>query len=109
MAVNISNAISAYAQAARPAPVGVDSAASGAAALGQQPAQDFAGLVKNATQTAIDQMKTGERMSMMAIAGQADLTEVVTAVSAAEVTLQTVMAVRDKVITAYNEIMRMPI
>ncbi|MBF0168893.1 MAG: flagellar hook-basal body complex protein FliE [Alphaproteobacteria bacterium] len=107
MALNISNAINAYASAARPTTPGLDAGAN--AATNAQPAQDFAGLVKNAAQSSIDTMKTGERMSMMAIAGQADLTEVVTAVSAAEVTLQTVMAVRDKVITAYNEIMRMPI
>ncbi|MBF0356464.1 MAG: flagellar hook-basal body complex protein FliE [Alphaproteobacteria bacterium] len=109
MALNISNAINAYASAARPTTTGLDAVANATTNAAAGPAQDFAGLVKNAAQSSIDTMKTGERMSMMAIAGQADLTEVVTAVSAAEVTLQTVMAVRDKVITAYNEIMRMPI
>jgi flagellar hook-basal body complex protein FliE len=33
---------------------------------------------------------------------------VVEAVNAAEITLQTVVAVRDRIITAYQEIMRMP-
>ncbi|MBF0269505.1 MAG: flagellar hook-basal body complex protein FliE [Alphaproteobacteria bacterium] len=104
MAVDINNAISAYNAASRPA------ATMGLGLQDKTDApEDFAGLVKGAVQTSIDTMKNGERMSMKAIAGQADLTEVVTAVSAAEVTLQTVMAVRDKVITAYNEIMRMPI
>lgn len=41
--------------------------------------------------------------------GAADLTDVVTAVGKAELTLQTVVAVRDKVIQAYQEVLRMPI
>jgi flagellar hook-basal body complex protein FliE len=41
--------------------------------------------------------------------GRADLVDVVTAVAAAEATLETVIAVRDEVIKAYQEILRMPI
>ena len=41
--------------------------------------------------------------------GQVDIRDVVMAVNNAEVTLQTAVAVRDKVIAAYQEIMRMPI
>ena len=41
--------------------------------------------------------------------GRADLVDVVTAVAAAEATLETVVAVRDEVIKAYQDIMRMPI
>jgi flagellar hook-basal body complex protein FliE len=41
--------------------------------------------------------------------GRGDLVDVVTAVAAAEATLETVIAVRDEVIKAYQEIMRMPI
>jgi flagellar hook-basal body complex protein FliE len=104
MAVDINSAISAYKAATRPVQPAGDDAPAKAEGGG-----DFASLLKGATQSTIDSLKSGERMSMKAIAGQADLTEVVTAVSAAEVTLQTVMAVRDKVISAYNEIMRMPI
>ena len=48
-------------------------------------------------------------MSAAAIQNKADLTEVVTAITNAEVTLQTVVAVRDRMISAYQQIMRMPI
>jgi flagellar hook-basal body complex protein FliE len=41
--------------------------------------------------------------------GRGDLVDVVTAVAAAEATMETVIAVRDEVIKAYQEIMRMPI
>ena len=48
-------------------------------------------------------------MSRAAAAGKADVNEVITAVSEAELTLQTVVALRDRVIQAYQEILRMPI
>jgi flagellar hook-basal body complex protein FliE len=43
------------------------------------------------------------------VQGKAELVDVVTSISAAEASLETVMAVRDQVISAYQEIMRMPI
>ena len=53
--------------------------------------------------------KSYEKQTLMAAAGKANITDVVTAVSSAEVTLQAVTAVRDRVISAYQVIMRMPI
>lgn len=50
-----------------------------------------------------------ERVTMGAISGNADISEVVMAVSQAEVTLQTVVSIRDRVVSAYQEILRMPI
>ena len=41
--------------------------------------------------------------------GKANMTDVVTAVSSAELTVQTVTAVRDKVVAAYQEVLRMQI
>lgn len=42
-------------------------------------------------------------------AGKADITDVVTAVAETEVAVETLVSVRDKVISAYEEIFRMPI
>ena len=53
--------------------------------------------------------RTSEELAIQGIQDQANLTDVVTAVSEAEVTLQTVVAIRDKVMDAYKEILRMPI
>ncbi len=47
--------------------------------------------------------------SMQAISGTGNLTEVVTAVARAELALQTTTAIRDRVVQAYQDIMRMPI
>jgi flagellar hook-basal body complex protein FliE len=71
---------------------------------------DFAGLVKDALVSAKDTIKQGEQLSLDAAAGRAtDMTQVVTAVTNAEVALQTVVAVRDKVIQAYQDVLRMPL
>ena len=73
-----------------------------------RPREDFANLVKSAIDGAIETGKEGERKSLSAVTGQGDLNKVVTAVAEAELTLQTVVAVRDKVLEAYREIIRMP-
>ena len=70
---------------------------------------DFLGMVKGAAQGAIDANRQAEQVSKDALAGKADLTDVVTAVASAEQTLRTVVTVRDKVISAYQEILKMPI
>lgn len=70
---------------------------------------DFMGLVKTAAEESIETMKSGESASADALTGDIGLPELVQAVSAAELTLQTTVAVRDRMISAYQEIMRMPI
>lgn len=69
----------------------------------------FVSLLKSAAVRAEDDNKQAEAMSIKAIQGTADMQDVVMAVSNAEVALQTVVAVRDKVVSAYQEIMQMPI
>ncbi|WP_051609852.1 flagellar hook-basal body complex protein FliE [Terasakiella pusilla] len=71
--------------------------------------QEFSDLLKAAVQEAADIGYKSERMTLAAAAGSADVNEVITAVAEAEVTLQAVTTVRDKVIQAYQEIIKMPI
>ena len=70
---------------------------------------DFGDLVKSAISDAVSSSKMAEGQIAAQVAGKAQLIDVVTAISAAEASLETVMAVRDQVISAYQEIMRMPI
>ncbi|GAB4175698.1 MAG: flagellar hook-basal body complex protein FliE [Thalassobaculales bacterium] len=72
-------------------------------------APDFESLLKEAAGEAVKTMKEGERQSILAAQGKADLTDVVMAVNNAEVTLQTVVGLRDRMVQAYQEIIRMPI
>ena len=102
MALNIANALNAYANVAK----------SGGAMeprKGLDPAGNFADLVKEATGTAKAAVERSEALGMEALAGKVDMTDVVAAVNNAEIALQTVVAVRDKVITAYQDIIRMPL
>jgi flagellar hook-basal body complex protein FliE len=86
-------------------------AARGAEAGGAAGAEsmDFGALVRDAIRQAADSANTAEAQSLAVAAGQADIVDVVTAIAAAETQLQTVVAVRDQVISAYQEILRMPI
>lgn len=69
----------------------------------------FADLLKSAMSDAVAASRKAETQMAAQVQGKAELVDVVTAISAAETSLETVMAVRDQVINAYQEIMRMPI
>ena len=58
---------------------------------------------------AIEIGRSADAAATAALTGQGSVTEVVLAVSRAELALQTAVAVRDRIIGAYQEIMRMPI
>lgn len=98
-----SRAIAGYAQVAAPA-----AGRSGAAPDGQQ-AQDFASFFQSLAQQTVGTMQAGEQASIQGLEGKLDAQSVVEAVAAAELTLQTVTAVRDRVVEAYQELIRMPI
>jgi flagellar hook-basal body complex protein FliE len=70
---------------------------------------NFADFLTNAVKDSTATMKQGEQMAAKQVAGQANVVDVVNAVNAAEITLDTVVAVRDKVVAAYQSIMNMPI
>lgn len=69
----------------------------------------FADMVGSATKQMVKSSREAEKVTVDAVAGKADLTDVVMALNNAQTTLQTVVAVRDRVLTAYQEILRMPI
>ena len=52
---------------------------------------------------------TGEETTNKALTGGGNLTDVVVALSRAQMTLQTATAIRDRVVQAYQDIMKMPI
>lgn len=69
----------------------------------------FQALVGEALGSARDTGYNAEAISTKGLAGKADLSEVVAAVANAETALNTVVAVRDRVINAYQDIIKMPI
>ena len=104
MAITPSAAAAAYQAIAK---IGADNAAAGAT-TGTGGA-DFSQFLSQAMTNAVSSMKSGEQVAAQQVTGQADIVNVVTAVNNAELTLDTVVAIRDKVISAYQSIMQMPI
>ncbi|MFW2342377.1 flagellar hook-basal body complex protein FliE [Brevundimonas sp.] len=72
-------------------------------------APGFSDLVQNVIDSATTQTRAAEAQMTQVVQGQGSLIDVVTAISSAEASLETAMAVRDQMIQAYQEIMRMPI
>ncbi|TYC58633.1 flagellar hook-basal body complex protein FliE [Rhodobacterales bacterium] len=69
----------------------------------------FSDTMAQVSQGAIDKIKQGEAASIAGVDGQASVQQVVEAVMAAESSLQTAIAIRDKVVSAYQEVSRMTI
>ena len=103
MAINFTDAVSAYQKIAR------QDMLPGFEARGQATPGDFAEVLRGATEGAVSALREGEAQSFKAAAGTADLNDVVAAVGKAEMTLQTVVTLRDRVISAYQEVLRMPV
>ena len=81
----------------------------GAASAAEAAGPDFGELLKSVMNDTMQASKHAEQQMAAHVQGKAELVDVVTSVASAEASLETVMAVRDQVIAAYQEIMRMPI
>ncbi len=81
----------------------------GPAEAGGVAGSSFGDILKGVMNDTIQASRTAETKMTQGVQGKADLVDVVTAISSAETSLQTVMAVRDQVISAYQEVMRMQI
>jgi flagellar hook-basal body complex protein FliE len=71
--------------------------------------QSFGALVKEAVSALSKTTHNSDMQAQSAAAGKANMIDVVTAVAESEVAIDTLVSVRDKVISAYEEIMKMPI
>ncbi len=91
MAANFIDAVHAYANAGRMA---------GGAVIGA--------MLRRAAGGVVDTISEGEKASLQAAAGKADLAQVTEAVSNAQIAVQTVVALRDRVVQAYQDIIKMP-
>jgi flagellar hook-basal body complex protein FliE len=110
MSIGALDAVAAYGR-------GLDlrSAAAGAAetsppgAPETAPPGGFGAMVSGLVSETAGNLKAAEAASARQVAGRGDIIDVATAIGAAETALETVVAVRDRVVSAYAEIMRMQI
>ena len=103
MADQVANAAAAYANAA------LRSTRPGMEARVEPGSGSFGEMVQDMVAGVVDSHRAAEQVSTDAMLGRADLNDVVLAISNAEVGLQTVGGVRDRIIQAYQDILRMPI
>jgi flagellar hook-basal body complex protein FliE len=75
----------------------------------QSAGDSFAGLLGQALDSVGDSGRRADTQAVSAATGKANVVDVVTAVAESETALQTMVAVRDRMISAYEEIMRMQI
>jgi flagellar hook-basal body complex protein FliE len=78
---------------------------------GASPARgsDFGSLVSAAARGTLQSLRQSESIGARAVAGSADVQEVVQAATAAELTVQTVTQLRDKAVSAYMDVLRMSV
>jgi flagellar hook-basal body complex protein FliE len=70
---------------------------------------DFGSVLAQVAGDAVDKLKTGETTAISGLQGKASVQEVAKTVLDAQQSLQTVVAIRDKVVSAYQEVSRMAI
>ena len=89
----------------------VQEAAAGGVAGGAGAAAgpDFGQMVSQAISQTVNDSKAAESQMTAQVQGKANLVDVVTAISSAQTSLTTMMAVRDQMIASYQQIMNMQI
>lgn len=105
MSINVTSAAGAYADALKRAAQG--SGTEGAGAVKSLP-ETFGNLLAEQVQGLEASAKAGEAAATKAAAGEGNLLDLVTQVAEAEVMLQTAVTIRDQVVSAYQDIMSMP-
>lgn len=73
------------------------------------PAGDFGAMVGDAARASLATLRNAEVTAARGVAGTADVQEVVQAAANAELTVQTMTQLRDKVVGAYMDVLRMAV
>jgi flagellar hook-basal body complex protein FliE len=103
MAVDILNAISAYSKTQS-----LKGDFGNIAGIGEEK-NAFSKMVDDIISSGLDSVKTAENVSIKTNRGEASVEDLAIAVANAEVSLKALVAIRDKIVTAYQDLIRMPI
>jgi flagellar hook-basal body complex protein FliE len=106
MPIPTAAAANAYASLAR---MGEQTASLGQAAATDNTGPSFSGILKDVISAVSSVAQKSDMQTQAAAAGKANMVDVVTAVAETETAMQTMVSVRDKVIAAYEDILKMPI
>ena len=105
MSISALSAANAYALQAKE----IAEAARSAAGAEKAAKPDFGAFLEDTMNSVLETGRAADHQMQLQATGQGNVIDVVTAVSDAELTVQTIVSVRDRVLGAYQEIMRMPI
>jgi flagellar hook-basal body complex protein FliE len=100
-------AANAYANLARILDTGGGASAGKGSEIGG--GQSFGAVLKDAIGSVLDAGKKSDAQTVAMASGKANVMDVVTAVAETDVAVSTLVSVRDKVIAAYEDIMKMSI
>jgi len=95
----------AYSSALQTGGVAMPGAGTETAGVGSE----FVNALREAVDSTVQQGAQTEQVMQAAVAGQGNMVEVVTAIAETELAIQTMVSVRDRVISAYQEVINMPI
>ncbi len=101
MVLNVGEVLKSYRNTLKALDEGADAGAAAPTGGAQ-----FGDILGNMLKGTADSLHESEKVSLSAVQGKASINEVITAVSSAEAALQTVVTIRDRVIAAYQELMR---
>jgi flagellar hook-basal body complex protein FliE len=102
-------AANAYANLARILDTGGGASASAGKGSEIGGGQSFGAVLKDAIGSVLDAGKKSDAQTVAMASGKANVMDVVTAVAETDVAVSTLVSVRDKVIAAYEDIMKMSI
>jgi flagellar hook-basal body complex protein FliE len=106
MPIPTAAAANAYAALSR---LGEQTANLGRTAATNELGSDFSSVLKDVINAVADSAHKSDTQTQAVAAGKANMVDVVTAVTETETAVQTLVSVRDKVIAAYEDILKMPI
>jgi flagellar hook-basal body complex protein FliE len=109
MSIGTLDALNAYGRAINTKPSAAAEAGFTASASESGALPDFGAMMQSMVTETATTMHAAETAGAKQVAGKGDIIDVVTAIGSAETALNTVVAVRDRVVGAYNEIMRMQV
>ncbi|SHH78071.1 flagellar hook-basal body complex protein FliE [Cognatishimia maritima] len=78
-------------------------------AEGSDAPQSFGDMLRTAAAQSVENVRQGDEVATQGLTGKAGIQQVVEATMTMESTVRVSVAVRDKIVEAYQDIMRMPI
>ncbi|MEO0959681.1 MAG: flagellar hook-basal body complex protein FliE [Pseudomonadota bacterium] len=85
------------------------SAGAGPMGAGDAPGESFSQALAEAARALEGTLRRGESTATAVVSGSGDMQSLVEAMTAAEMAVETVVVMRDRVVEAYQEILRMPV